>query len=229
MSSLSRLLGVLLGCLAGALWPATATAVNQEPAGINLGATSFYDGFGRNEEGFTYLVYAQYAWSRQINGDDGNALTVCNAPQGCGGSSGIAAIPVFKNPKLDVYVLVNQLAYTLPNKLFNDSAHLGINFILPFIVFDTNFDHTLTAADVGKTLATEVRDNGAGFGDLSFGPFMQFRPLRARAPCFLTASSSISSCRRASTIRRRTSTRGRTSGPSTRTGRRPCFLCRASR
>jgi hypothetical protein len=181
MSSLSRLLGVLSGCLAGALWPATATAANQEPAGINLGATSFYDGFGRNEEGFTYLVYAQYARSRQITGDDGNALTVCNAPQGCGGSSGIAAIPVFKNPKLDVYALVNQLAYTLPNKLFNDSAHLGINFILPFIVFDTNFDHTLTAADVGKTLATEVRDNGVGFGDLTFGPFMQFRPLMAGA------------------------------------------------
>jgi hypothetical protein len=36
--------------------PAEAPAANLEPAGINLGFTSFYDGFGRNEEGFTYLA-----------------------------------------------------------------------------------------------------------------------------------------------------------------------------
>lgn len=176
MSARPRLLGVLLGCLVGAFWPAISTAANQEPNGINLGATSFLDGFGRNEEGFTYLVYAQFAHSTRITGDDGNALAVCNAPQGCGGASGITAIPVFKNPKIDVYLLVNQLAYTLPNKLFNDHAHLGINFILPFVVFDTSFNYPPMAADIGKTLATEVHDNGAGFGDLTFGPFMQFRP-----------------------------------------------------
>src|SRR5215831_2737499 len=118
MSSRLKLLGVLLGCLVGALWPALATATNQEPAGINLGATSFLDGFGRNEEGFTYLVYAQYARSRQITGDDGNALSVCNGAMGCGGPGQPVAEPVFKHPSLDVYLLVNQLAYTLPNKLF---------------------------------------------------------------------------------------------------------------
>ena len=179
MRASSKILHLLSGCLAAAaaLGPATATAANQEPAGINLGATSFLDGFGRNEEGFTYLVYAQYARSREITGDDGNPLTVCNAPEGCH-PGGVSAIPVFKDPTLDVYVLVNQLAYTLPEKLFNDSAHLGINFILPFVVFDSSFG-SITAADVGKTLATPLSDNGAGFGDLTFGPFMQFRPLMA--------------------------------------------------
>jgi len=177
MSAPSRLFCVLSCAAAAALSLAPAKAANQEPAGINLGATSFYDGFGRNEEGFTYLVYAQYARSREIIGDDGQALTVCNAPQGCG-PGGVSAIPVFKDPKVDVYVLVNQLAYTLPDKLFGDSAHLGVNFILPFVVFDTSFG-SLTAADVGKTLATPATDNGAGFGDLTFGPFMQFRPIMA--------------------------------------------------
>src|SRR5262252_7087858 len=106
MRALSKIL--LSGCLAaaGALRPATATAANQEPAGINLGATSFLDGFGRNEEGFTYLVYAQLATSREITGDDGKPLTVCNAPEGCH-PGGVSAIPVFKDPALDVYVLVN--------------------------------------------------------------------------------------------------------------------------
>jgi hypothetical protein len=94
------------------------------------------------------------------------------------------AIPVFKDPKLDVYALVNQLAYTLPETLFNDSAHLGFNFILPFVAFNTSFG-SLTATDVGKTLATPVSDNGAGFGDLTFGSFMQFRPLMAgKRPVF---------------------------------------------
>lgn len=179
MSALPRLLGVLSGCLAaaGALWANNATAANQEPAGINLGATSFLDGFGRNEGGFTYLVYAQYARSREIIGDEGTTLTVCNAPGGCH-PGGVSAIPVFKDPKIDVYLVVNQLAYTLPMSLFDDSAHLGINFILPFVVFDTSFG-SLTAADVGKNLATPASDNGAGFGDLTFGPFLQWKPLMA--------------------------------------------------
>lgn len=184
MSAVSRLLGVLsVGVAAGTLWPATTMAANQEPAGINLGATSFLDGFGRNEEGFTYLVYGQYARSREIAGDDGKPLTLCNAPEGCH-PGGISAIPVFKDPKLDVYALVNQLAYTLPEKLFNDSAHLGFNFILPFVAFDTSFG-SLAGTDVGKTLATPLSDNGAGFGDLTFGSFMQFRPLMAgKRPVF---------------------------------------------
>jgi hypothetical protein len=177
MSTLARSARRLAGSGAAgaALSAGTAVAANQEPAGINLGATSFLDGFGRNEGGFTYLVYGQYARSREITGDEGTALTVCNAQQGCG-ASGIAAIPVFKNPKIDVWVLVNQLAYTLPPSLFNDSAHLGFNVILPFVAFDTSFG-SLTAADVGKNLATPVSDNGAGFGDLTFGPFLQFRPV----------------------------------------------------
>src|SRR5215831_907196 len=72
--------------------PADALAANQEPAGLNLGLTSFYDGFGRNEEGFVYLAYALYSRSRSINGDEGKAE------------------PVFNNPKLDAYILINQLA-----------------------------------------------------------------------------------------------------------------------
>lgn len=184
MRAVSKLLGVLsVGVAAGALWSATTMAANQEPAGINLGATSFLDGFGRNEEGFTYLVYGQYARSREITGDDGKPLTLCNAPEGCH-PGGISAIPVFKDPKLDAYVLVNQLAYTLPEKLFNDSAHLGFNFILPFVGFDTSFG-SLGGTDIGKTLATPLSDNGAGFGDLTFGSFMQFRPLMAgKRPVF---------------------------------------------
>src|SRR5580700_7587470 len=94
-----------LACGASALWPIVSRAANQEPAGINLGATSFYDGFGRNEEGFTYLNYLQYGRARSINGDNGKSLGV------------------FNDPRIDAFVFVNQVIYILPEQLFNDSAH----------------------------------------------------------------------------------------------------------
>src|SRR5262245_57173896 len=83
-----------------------ARAANLEPLGINLGLTSFYDGFGRNEGGFTYLGYLQYAMAREItgsllaDGDDSQPL------------------PVFNDPKLDVFLFVNQLVYVVPEGLF---------------------------------------------------------------------------------------------------------------
>src|SRR5262245_59532639 len=82
-----------------------ARAANQEPAGLNLGSTSFFDGFGRNEEGFTYLAYLQWASSRNIMDETGKPA------------------PFFTDPEIDAFALVNQLAYTLPEKLFGDSAH----------------------------------------------------------------------------------------------------------
>ena len=158
-----------LGLVCAALYVATATrsshAANQEPAGLNLGSTSFYDGFGRNEEGFTYLVYAQYSRARSINGDDGNAAAHCSTPTTC--------IGIFNSPKIDAYLLVNQLVYTLPEKLFNDNAHLGINFILPLVAFDTKF------RPPPPLLGTQLNDNGIGLGDLTFGPLLQFKPLIA--------------------------------------------------
>ena len=147
-------LGLVTAAVALALVCSTAHAANQEPAGLNLGSTSFFDGFGRNEEGFTYLVYGQWASARSIMDDDGKPA------------------PFFTQPKIDVFALVNQLAYTLPEKLFGDSAHLGINFILPFAVFDTSFV-------IRPPGVVALNHTGPGFGDLTFGPFLQFRPVMA--------------------------------------------------
>jgi hypothetical protein len=97
-------------------------------------------------------VYAQWASARSIMGDDGKPL------------------PYFTDPEIDALVLVNQLAYTLPEKLFDDSAHLGINFVLPFVAFDTSF----VIRPPGVVALTHTPP---GIGDLTFGPFMQFRPI----------------------------------------------------
>ena len=150
----------LLTCLALALAlpvlrPGHARAANQEPAGINLGFTSFFDGFGRNEEGFTYLTYLQVARMTSIADDEGDPL------------------PYFNDPEINAAVWLNQLVYVLPYALFGDSAHVGIDFILPVVGFSTRFDPPPPAPGFA------LKDNGVGLGDVTFGPLLQFRPIFA--------------------------------------------------
>jgi hypothetical protein len=140
-----------------ALVEGDAIAANQEPKGLNLGLTSFYDGFGRNEEGFVYLNYLTYGMGRSINGDDGKALQI-PTPMG--------PIPAFSNPQIDVFAFVNQLVYVLPEPLFDGAAHLGYTWIVPLVAFRTSFDPA----------PVQLKDNGVGFGDLTMGPFLQFTP-----------------------------------------------------
>jgi hypothetical protein len=95
------------------------SAANQQPAGINLGATSFLDGFGPPTGGFTYQAYLTFGTSSAIydgNGDE---------------------VPVFVDPRISTFALVNQLTYFLPETLFEDAVRPGINFILPLVGFMT--------------------------------------------------------------------------------------------
>ena len=101
--------GVAAGLLtlgAATLTPAAAAERN----GINLGTTSFFDGFGGDRPGCTYIQYAGH--------DRFNSLT---------GSSG-DKVPV--SAQLDVNYIVPQLACTSDFKLFGGA--LGWNTIVPF-------------------------------------------------------------------------------------------------
>jgi hypothetical protein len=144
--------------------PSAARAVGLEPAGINLGATSFYDGFGRNEGGFTYLAYLQWAHAERINGRN---IAVPGQPQPVVKPS--QELPFVQNPKINVFVFINQLVYTLPYKLFGDRAYMGINFMLPMILFDATSSSTPPS--------NLIKANGFGLGDITFGPLLQFRPV----------------------------------------------------
>ena len=156
----SKTLIASLALCAGLLQSSTALAANLEPAGINLGATSFMDGFGRNEGGFTYLAYLQYSMGREIDG------TVNGSPPG-------EPVPVFNHPQVDAFVLLNQLVYTIPDGLFDNHAHVAFDFILPVVAFNTNF------AGPPPYPGTKLSDNGIGLGDLTFGPMLQFAPVIA--------------------------------------------------
>ena len=93
MTKLTRVLlgGLIATGLSSALDPGVARASNQQPAGIDLGLTSFYDGFGKNEPGFVYLTYAFYQVGHQINDNSGNAQQL------------------FGSPKINDFVWINQL------------------------------------------------------------------------------------------------------------------------
>ena len=149
--------GLVAGCLAAVAVllaaPRAARGGNQEPAGLNLGLTSFFDGFGRNEEGFVYLGYAFYSTAHSINGNDGKP------------------VPVFNNPKIDAYTLLTQFVYVLPETLFGGEAHPGLDVILPVIAFSSSFDPPPPAPGL------QLTSNGVGLGDLVVGPFLQWKPI----------------------------------------------------
>lgn len=129
--------------------PAVSFAGNQGRAGINLGLTSFFDGFGRPVEGFTYQAYLHYARARAFYDAKGNENKA------------------FRDPEFDVFLLLNQLSYTLPSTMFGGRARPAFNFILPVVGYKTSFG----------TPGPVLKDNGTGLGDLTFGPMIQFLPI----------------------------------------------------
>jgi hypothetical protein len=135
--------------------PSPAIAGNQEPFELNLGQSSFFDGFGRNKEGFVFLVYALYSASRSINGNDGKAL------------------PTFNNPRIDAFILVNQGVYVFPQTVFWGAANPGFQIVLPLVAFSTSFDPPPPPPGI------QLKDNGVGLGDMVIGPVLQFKPIMA--------------------------------------------------
>lgn len=152
-------LAALIAGLSIAFHPGTAIAAdqgNQEPAGINLGLTSFYDGFSRPEPGLALQTYAVFQWGNRINDDHGNSLAVVT------------------DAKIDDFVWINQLVYIAPAELFGGVAHTGFTFLWPTVIaFDTSFGGSPAMSQI------QFQDNGVGVGDLTLGTFLQFKPVMA--------------------------------------------------
>ncbi len=83
-------------------------------------------------------------------------------------------VPVFDDPRIDSTLLPTQVAYVTPYTLF--AGALGINTLVPLINLDATF---------GRNSIATLRDNGAGVGDLTFGPYLQMLPvMRDGRPVF---------------------------------------------
>lgn len=119
----------------------------SEPAGINLGGTSFYDGFA-GPPGLSHLVYLKYDSAQSFLGAKGHQN------------------PALDDPKLTVTTLINQFSYYSPNSI-GLGAHPGWSLIVPIVSLDASFG----------TAGAQLKDNGTGLGDVVTGPQVQFDPI----------------------------------------------------
>lgn len=127
-----------------------AMAANLEPNGINLGGTSFFDGFSSTKPGLTYLGYYQYSYANHIVDNHGNDLSA------------------FKNPVISDLLILNQLAYTTSYTLFNGQGHLGFTVLLPYVMFNSH-------VDPGSSAPAPTFQNG--LGDTTWGAYVQMNPV----------------------------------------------------
>lgn len=150
ISTTARLRATLGALALGAAFALPAAhAGNLEPAGINTGGTSFFDGFGATKPGLAYLGYYQYQHYDRIDDNNGNES------------------PGFKSPNIDVFLMLNQLAYTTDKTFFGGDAHLGFTGLLPILHFNTSFGS-------GSPATLDSQD---GVGDLTLGAYLQFNPV----------------------------------------------------
>jgi hypothetical protein len=140
--------------LAALLWAVAPQAradslpdIVSPPKGINLGSTSFFDGFGRTTEGLTLLQYGRFENLTRITNYEGNSN------------------PLFIGTDIKVFVTQTQLSYTSNWHPFGGDG-VGVSAMLPLAAFSSHFD---------ENSPVKLTNNGVGFGDLCIGPFYQSR------------------------------------------------------
>jgi hypothetical protein len=115
------------------------------PKGLNLGSTSFFDGFGRQTPGFSFIEYDRYENVNEIDGPTGQPN------------------PLFKDTQIRVYVALSQLIYTSPYTLWG--GHLAFSAALPIVDY--------AKSTFAPTSEVKLANNGTNIGDLVWGPIWQ--------------------------------------------------------
>jgi hypothetical protein len=118
------------------------------PKGLNLGSTSFFDGFGRTTEGWTWLQYGRYEDIDRITGPDGH-----NSPN-------------FKGTHIQVFAALTQFSYYTGWHPFGGD-NVGFSAAMPLINLNAHF---------ADSSPVKLASNGFGIGDLVWGPIYQSRP-----------------------------------------------------
>jgi hypothetical protein len=126
-----------------------AQASTYEPAGIDLGATTFYDAFGSTDPGWTTIQLLQYENNDRFYTNTG------------------ASNSLFKDGRSQSVVWLPQLIYTSPLRLLGGA--LGFTVLQPVVY--------LNAHDDASSFVPLTANNGVNFGDTTFGPFWQFAPI----------------------------------------------------
>jgi hypothetical protein len=125
----------------------TPPDVVKLPAGINLGSSSFYDGFGSTDPGWTSLNY--FRWNDFTSIKD---------------SSGQNS-PLFVDPRIDVISTLFHAVYVSPIQVPNGA--IAFEALLPIVDFQSHFNAP----------GTVLQDNGLNIGDMTFGAAYQSKPI----------------------------------------------------
>lgn len=145
---------VASGSSAGASPPKTISP----PGGLNLGSTSFFDGFGRESEGWSILQYERFEDLNTITGPTGQP------------------VPYFKGTRIEVGVALTQLAYTTDWRPFG--GHFAFSAALPVVDF--------VRSSFSSDSPVKLANNGLGIGDLVWGPIYQSKVYTKRGrPSFV--------------------------------------------
>nr|WP_315430929.1 transporter [uncultured Albidiferax sp.] len=128
---LSRFAGIVILPLMAGHALAQAPAISQ-PGGLNLGITSFYDGFSGNP-GWVWQSTVRHSSANKIADSQGNAS------------------PVFSDPKIDSTVIVNQLSYAMPTSI--SGWRPGFMVVVPVVALDSSFGPGPSLKDGGNGVA----------------------------------------------------------------------------
>jgi hypothetical protein len=117
------------------------------PKALNLGSTSFFDGFSRTTEGWSWLQYARYEDLDRITGYQGHDS------------------PYFRGTHIQVLAALTQFSYTSDWHPFGGDG-VGFSAAIAPIDFNTKF---------ADSSPVKLASNGFGIGDLVWGPIYQSR------------------------------------------------------
>ena len=114
---------------------------------VNLGSSSFYDGFGSTDPGWTALNYFRWNDFTSIKDSTGQ-----NSPS-------------FVDPRINAISTVVHFVYVPPIPVSNGA--ISFEALLPIVDFQSHFNAPGMA----------LQDNALNFGDLTFGAAYQSKPI----------------------------------------------------
>jgi hypothetical protein len=148
--------GLLLSSFTAEAQTAIPPDVVKLPSGIDLGFTSFYDGFGRTDPGWVFLNY--FRWNDFTSIKDSNGQNS----------------PLFVDPRIDVISTLFHAVYVPPIQAPNGA--IAFEALLPIVDFQSHFNPP------GMVLT----NNGLNFGDTTFGVLYQSKPISLGAQSVLS-------------------------------------------
>ena len=134
----------------------TTSAVAYDLPSVNLGFTSFLDGGPPAGPGFYISQYLQYYSADQLNDKDGNDLRI-------------------PGTDVEAWVSLTQFLYQSDTPLLF-GGKWGMDVIVPYVSINTSYTPGVPGPEA----------NGAGFGDVLVGPYLQWDPIMGKnGPVFM--------------------------------------------